>query len=278
MQAGRQRRNDRFRLLLILSFFLALTSPLRLYALDCKAAAIYDVGARRFVFELNSRKRLPPASTIKVLTALFALNTLGANQYITISKEAAGVEPSKAYLRPGEVYKVIDLVYAMLISSANDAAHAISEAIEAKLGIGYADAALDKSREWKLRDTSPLTPHGLPHKGQLATARDMCILMAMAIRNAPIKKALALKTYTFYSRSGRRVSVRNHNKLLRQQEYRNVLGKTGYTKSARHCFLGYVVVSGREYTFVVLGGRTLWKNVRETIEIIKNRQSAAKRK
>ncbi len=236
------------------------------YCSGYKAAAVIR-SDKKVIFDYNGQKALPPASTIKVATALYILKTRKnrLNEWVYVTKRAAQAEPSKAYLKAGDRYKARDLLYAMLIASSNDAASALAE-WHSKTEYSFCRNLTAFLKKQGIYHTEVKTASGLPQEGQKTTTRDLCLIMLEAIKEKDIIKALGKKTFIFYSKSGRRHRGVNHNKLLWNKKYQGLIGKTGFTRKARQCFLGAVLpkdTGDKAYAFAMLGGRTLWDNIKE---------------
>ena len=97
--------------------------------LNAKAAIILDAKRGTVLYEKNADKKFPPASTAKVMTAVVAIESLPLSKEIIPTKKAVYVEPTVAGLKPGVKYTLDDLLSAILIKSANDAAAVIAEAV-----------------------------------------------------------------------------------------------------------------------------------------------------
>ncbi len=243
--------------------FVLLFSP-PVWAGNWKSAIVLDKRGR-VVYSYHSDMKLPPASTVKVLTAMVVIDYVSIDKWVRISPRAASVEPSKCYLKPGEQYKVRDLIYAMLMASANDASVALAEAVagsESK----FAGLMNAKAKRCGARYSRFITASGLPAKGQVSTAKDMAKIMRVARHYGLIVDALSKKVYSFRSRGGRVIKVVNHNKLLWNKQWSWVKGKTGFTSKAKQCFLGFFCRKKRYYSFCFLGGRTLWDNIKELVK------------
>ncbi len=230
------------------------------------AVVISDKG--KIVYAQNMRKKLPPASTVKVLTAMVVIDHLNLDKWVCVSRKAAQVEPSKAYLGKGNCYKVKDLVYAMLMASANDAALALAEAVSGRES-EFAKLLNKKAYRCGAKHSRFYTATGLPAKGQFTTSEDLAKIMRYAVRYGLVVKSLNRKIYSFVSSSGKRIRVINHNKLLWNKKWSWIKGKTGFTKSAGQCFLGYFYKGGKLYTFAFLGGKTLWNNIKELVRKVR---------
>ncbi len=229
-----------------------------------KTAVILDEKGR-VVYADHPDLPSPPASTVKVLTAMVVIDHLPLEKWVRVSEHASKVEPSKCYLKPGEEYRVKDLIYALLMASANDAAVVLAEAV-AGSEKKFAVLMNAKARRCGARRSHFVTASGLPAKKQVATARDLARIMRIARYYGLIVKALSKKVYLFRSRKGRSIRVVNHNKLLWDKRWNWVRGKTGFTSRARQCFLGFFCKRDRCFSFCFLGGATLWDNIKELIQ------------
>lgn len=230
------------------------------------AIAIYDASKKRYLYKKNISKKRAPASTIKVLTAITAWKKAkNVNAYVKISKRASQAQPTKAGLRVGEFYRLRDLIKACLVASCNDAARAVAE------GVSGSEWAFSKemekySRQLGSKHTEVTNASGLPKPtGMVSTVEDN-IKHILALRKVPaLKKMMTVSSFHLESKKGRRIFLKNHNRLLKNFDFK-VSGKTGFTKLARHCFLSYAHVQGRLLVVSVLGSRKrdyLWTDVRQ---------------
>ena len=134
-------------------------------ALDVSAqsAVVIDAYSGKIVYEKNAYQRLGMASTTKIMTALTALTEIdlsNIDEAISVSDKAIGIEGSSIYLNKGEKLSMRQLLYALLLQSANDAATAI--AIEVSGSIDeFANLMNDKAKDMGLSNTNFTNPHGL---------------------------------------------------------------------------------------------------------------------
>jgi D-alanyl-D-alanine carboxypeptidase (penicillin-binding protein 5/6) len=208
----------------------------------------------------NPHLKVPPASTTKVMAALVALERANRNTWVTISARAASREPTRVGVRAGEKFRIGDLVRAALINSGNDAASALGEGVagsEAK----FAAWMTEKARALGAKNTVFKTASGLPAPGQITTAGDLVTLMRAALKHSFIVKVMAIKETWIESDGGRRIRLRNHNRLLWDSRYPVYL-KTGYTRASRHCYVGFVGKKGEKGIFAFLSARKPWPDVR----------------
>ncbi|MBE6970052.1 MAG: D-alanyl-D-alanine carboxypeptidase [Ruminococcaceae bacterium] len=199
----------------------------------------------------NAQKRLPMASTTKIMTALLALECCDMDEEVEIKGEWTRAEGSSMYLRSGEVCTVHDLLHGLMLASGNDAALALAGycAGDAER---FVEQMNERAAELGMEDTVFQNPNGLPEEGHYSTASDMAKLMAAAMEN---EKFRAVVSSRYYSREGH--SYKNHNKLLWQCEGITG-GKTGYTRAAGRCLVSSCCRDGLELICVTLNDRSDW--------------------
>ena len=208
----------------------------------------------------NARMKLHPASTVKLMTALVVLDRKDVSDEISVSSRAANVQPTRAGLVAGTSHSVGELLAVLLAASANDAAVALAEAVAGSED-EFAGLMNRKARELGMRDSQFTNATGLPDRSQRSSARDLAILTRAAFRHPFIKRVMAEKHVTITDNDGRKISRANHNKLLWRLDRPQVLGKTGYTRSAQHCYAGIAYYDDRRVSLVILKSRKPWSDV-----------------
>ena len=204
----------------------------------------------------------PPASTIKVLLALTALDELNLDSTVVASPAAANAECNCAGLTAGRTYTARQLLEATLLVSGNDAAHALAD----MLG-GY-DIAVDKMNAKAFAvgatDTHATSPSGLdgPDGAGWTTPRDLAVIFRAAMANPVFAQITAQPTAVFPAETGERVLVNQDELLVR---YPGAIGgKTGFTNAARKTFVGAAQRDGRRLVIAMMyglvrdGGPTYW--------------------
>lgn len=165
---------------------------------------------------------------------------------------------TQVYLDPRETFPVDELIYAMMIQSANDAAHAIARA-----AAGSVDAFVElmnaKARELGMTQTTFRTPHGLPPKGRriadgdLTTPRDYAILCRYLLLHTDVLSYTSVHNRDFGTeRKQGAQHMKNHNNLLGKVEGVDGL-KTGYTEGAGYCLSATAERNGRRVIVVIMG-------------------------
>lgn len=216
----------------IASFY---SSPSYASDITAKAAVVINIEDDTMLYGKNPDLKLPPASTTKLITAMVALDTLRPDEEIIISKKAARTASSWLDLRGGERLSVRDLLDLALIRSVNGAAVALAEAsagTEAK----FVSLMNEKARSIGAFHTRFINASGLPGRGQYTTARDLAKIMKKALSYQLITNIIHTPVTELDVR-GKTVVITNTNNLLRTEDG-HLGGKTGYTRAARHCFVG----------------------------------------
>jgi D-alanyl-D-alanine carboxypeptidase (penicillin-binding protein 5/6) len=241
-------------------------SPTLLGHVTARAAIIVDYQSGEVLFARNADLELPPASTTKILTAYIALRSERLGSNVRISNYASSMPPSKISLRPGWSMNLNDLVYAILLNSANDAAVALAEGLS---GSVEEFAARMNRTAWQLGALSShfMNPSGLPDDDHYSTARDLTTIMRHALQVESFEQILSTQTTTIFPAGGSRraISLRSHNRLL-DDPRTNVIGKTGWTRVAKKCFVGAATQDGRRVLFAVMGSTNLWGDLRRLID------------
>jgi len=192
----------------------------------------------------NPHKKLPPASTLKTLTALTLLPRINMEKRYTATWREPSTIGNKVGLWKNRKYKVRDIWYGLMLQSGNDAGVAL-----ANMSGGIKKTSklmLAKARSIQAYDTIPKSPHGLDTPGQVSSAYDLALIARAAMKNKTFRKIVATKTYVFPNSGPRNTNrkLRNLNKLL--FTYPGVIGvKTGYTTKGRNTYIGIAERDGK---------------------------------
>jgi len=232
------------------------------------AQAVYavDQASGKVLCAKNARMRLHPASTVKLMTALVVLDRSDVKEEVLVSSRAANAEPTKAGLTAGTSHSVGELLEVLLAASANDAAVAVAEAVAGSED-EFAALMNRKARALGMQDSHFTNATGLPNSAQRTSARDLAILTRTAFQHPVVKAVMAKKRVTITDRHGRKISRVNHNKLLWRLDHPQVLGKTGYTRSAQHCYAGMAYYDDRRVSVVILKSRKPWSDIFSLLEV-----------
>ena len=224
-------------------------------AVSAAAVLVVDLDAGVTLIELNSHKPLPPASTVKLMTALLTVQRARLDDVVRVSAGAAGTEGSRMGLGAGESFTVRELLYGLLLPSGNDAAVALAEHVagseeqfvglmnEAAAGMGMAD-------------TYFVSAHGLDDPAQHSTAADLVVLARAVLAQPLLAEVVSTSSATV---AGHQLT--NTNLLLGQ--YPGADGvKTGTTDAAGECLVASVTRGGHRRLAVVLGSADRYRDAR----------------
>ena len=225
---------------------------------SARAAALTDLSSGELLYGKAEDLPLPMASTTKIMTALLAAEELSPDTLITIPPEAVGVEGSSVYLTRGEILTAEELLYALMLASANDAAVALAIAVDGSVE-AFVARMNDKAEELGLTHTHFENPHGLPAEGHVTTARELSLVACEALRNERIRTVSSTKRTTISFGEGGIRTLRNHNKLL--SRYEGAIGlKTGFTKASGRCLVGAAERDGLTLVSVTLDAPDDWND------------------
>ncbi len=243
----------------LLSFcFFAVPRPKTAFAAtEAKGECVVEATSRRILHEKDATRRLPMASTTKILTASVILEDCDLEETVVIPKEAEGEEGSSVYLKAGDEYSVRDLLYGLMLRSGNDCA--VSLAIHHSGSVErFAEVMTVRAAMMGAENSSFKNPHGLPDGGHYTTARDLALVAAHALGNETFREIVSCK---FYEPRG----WKNKNKMLWQ--YEGATGvKTGFTVNAGRCLVTSAEREGMRLVCVVLGCPEMYERTAELLD------------
>ncbi len=212
-----------------------------------------DLGTGEVLAAQAPHRKLRPASTLKVLTALVALSRLDpAMPYVATAADAS-LEGSKVGIVNGGTYTVDQLMLGLLLSSGNDAAYALGQATGGQAAtVGLMN---EEAHRLGAYDTHAVNTSGLDADGQLTSAYDLALIARAALERDDFRRYVATQTAAFPGIGGATFQIANHNRLL--DSYAGALGvKTGYTTLSKHTFIGAAERDGHRLVVTVLNSPT----------------------
>ena len=261
----------------ILSLFLLLTLLLPAFSFpaaaledpepQCRAAILVDANYGEILYDKNAYEKAYPASITKVMTALLTLEAmergeLSGDTVVTVSEYAAKKDfsnESTANLKAGEQMTVEQLLYCLLLPSANDAAKALAEAVDGST-TEFAARMNRRAGELGCQGTHFVNPNGLHNEDHYTTAYDISLYMAEALKHDLFRKIIATPSYTIPATNlSKERFFYNTNGLISNLYYAGYVydkcigGKKGTTDEAGRCLVA-AAESGDDFLIsVVLG-------------------------
>jgi len=230
------------------------------------AAIVVEASTGDVTYRLNAGQRRPIASTTKLMTALLTLRRVRLDETFVAPPYDPAPAESRVNLRTGEALTVRDLLRAMLLASANDAAVTLARGVAGTTE----DFVGDMNREARrlgLRDTSYANPVGLDDPANYSTARDLAALALVLRRSAFARRTTDLERATL--RSGARVrQIVNRNELLGEEGWVDGV-KTGFTSSAGYVLVGSATRGPVTVISVVLGERSEAARNRDSLSLLR---------
>jgi len=234
-------------------------------AIKASAAILIDAVSGQVLYAKNPDRPRPPASTTKIMTAILLLENTQPDDLITAGKRAVETPESSLHLKVGEKITARDMLYAILLRSANDGCVAIAEHVAGSVE-KFAALMNQKAKEIGAVNTAFRNPHGLNDPPNRTTARDLALMARYASRYAAFNEATRAKFY-YVTRTHNQedILLKNHAKFL--WKFPGADGvKTGYTRPAGRCFVGAATWKGWRLISVVLNSPNV---VEETARLMK---------
>ena len=244
-------------------------SDLEIY---CPSAILMETSTGKILYEKNANKVSFPASTTKIMTAILTVENCKLDDVATVSHNAVYSIPydyTHANLKEGEKLTIEQLLYALMLPSANDAAIVLAEHISGSVE-EFAKLMNKKAEELGCKNTNFVNPNGIHNKNHTSTAYDLALIGQYAMKNETIRKIVNTKQFTLpatnkYNKADR--IFNNTNDLLNTSSryyYEGITGvKTGYTGEAGNCIVASAKKNGFEVLLVVLGGKSTSKGLSE---------------
>ena len=224
-------------------------------------ALVVNLDSGVVLYQRNPMDQRAMASTTKMMTAVVVLESMELSTQVTISQQVVDTWEKQKWVRPGDVLTVEQLLYALMVPSANQAAVALAQAYPGGES-AFVQRMNTKAAELGMTGTHYVNPHGLDPKGAQAgqhysTARDLAILARYAMLDGPIgetfRKLVSTREYGLQIDGHEGVEVlQSTNELLNTLDW--IIGvKTGETPEAKTCLVAAAERDGLRVLSVVLG-------------------------
>lgn len=245
--------------------------------IDSGAALLVEINTGRVLYEKNAHKKMYPASTTKILTAILVLENCKLDDIATVSLSAIEQIPSgyvTCNIQPGEELYIEDLLYALMVKSANDAAVVLAEHVAGSVE-NFSEMMNNKAKELGCENTHFVNPNGIHADDHYTTAHDLYIMANYGMKNETFRKLVSTTSYTLpatnkYPNTDRTFQTTNeiiklnNNNRADNYYYKYAIGvKTGYTREAGNCLVSAAVRDNLSFISVVLNGGTTDNNLSE---------------
>lgn len=239
--------------------------------LKSQSGIIMEASTRKVLFEKSSAQRLAPASMTKIMTMLLIMEELekgniNLEDEVIISKNAADMGGSQVYLEANAKATVKELLTAIGIGSANDAAVAMAEKIGGTEE-NFVSMMNKRAKELGCTNTNFMNSHGLDQEGHYTSSYDMALIAAELLKHESILDLTGTYETTLTHQNGKSIWLVNTNSLIRF--YKGLDGlKTGYTDNAGYCLTGTMERNGMRLITVVMKGESKEDRNTDTINMM----------
>lgn len=237
-------------------------------SLSAKSAILVDENTNEILYQKDPKWKLPPASITKVLTLSVALEQFKKEDLITISQTASEQISNKINMKPGEKLKVDDLLFGLMMISANDAAWALADAFPGGFQ-RFMEAMNKKSELLGLTNSHFKNPAGLDDPEQYSSAHDMATYTRYALLEHPDFVRYAGKTSehsVYMTKDNEPHWWFGHLSAMLQRYKGMIAAKTGYTDEALSTYVGVAERGGRRLTVVILGSTDANNDVTQLLD------------
>lgn len=263
-----------FYILIIFSFSVNFNSVYAVPSVLSESAVLIDANSGTILAQKNADKKMYPASLTKIMTAILAIEMGELTDVITVDDDTPHeIYGSHIALEEGEILTLKDLLHALMLPSANDAASTIAKHYGGSLD-GFVKLMNQKAKDLGAFNTNFNNPHGLHDLNHYSTAADMALITQYAMKNETFKKIVATTKYEIQT-TNKKDEPRYFttlNKLLFNTGYNQILvdgvyispyyeyatgAKTGYTPEAGNCLVATATKDGTELIAVTMKGISL---------------------
>lgn len=232
--------------------------------ISSKAVVAMDADSGIVLYNKDMNKKIYPASTTKILTAILTIENIDLNKAVVVTKTAINVpwDSSTVYLREGEIISVQDLLYCLLLNSGNDAANVLAEAVSGDIS-SFVKLMNQKIKEIGCTNTHFNNAHGYSDDNHYTTALDMAKIFNYCIQNETFVKIISTKAYTVEAtnKTTTKRYLKNTNRLILQKQdsvharyYEYCIGgKTGYTDEAGRTLVTFAKKDGKTVIATIFG-------------------------
>lgn len=229
-----------------------------------KAVILYELGSDTLIYGWNPDQKLDPSGMNKIMTALLALELGNPDAIITVSRSAldsVAIGSMSAGLKAGEEISLRDLLFCMMVGSANDAAAVIAEYIGTSQG-GFVGLMNQRAQELGCSNTQFMNANGLSHEEQYTTARDLAKITHAALQNDLFVELFSTEKYTVSATNkSEERQVVTTNYLMSKETVRNQFdarvtgGKTGALSTTDRSLICTAESDGKRFLVVLMSAQ-----------------------
>lgn len=228
-----------------------IASRLDIPTLSASGAILIDADSGQELFSIAPDERRPMASLTKLMTALLIVEHHSLHETVSIPPIADEIKGSTIGLKAGQRVSVRNLLYALLLPSANDAAYALG-VFDARSISTFVQRMNERAASLGLKNTHFANPAGLDSPEQYSTPRDLAWLTLAILKNEDLRTIVGTRTARITASDGQEFNLKNTNEMLHYNA--NVFGvKTGTTDKAGECLIILFTERDHRYILILLG-------------------------
>lgn len=222
-----------------------------------QSVVVMDANTGAVVYGKNEHRQYPPASTTKLMTILLTLENCEMNEIVTVGSLPPYIEGSKIYIHEGEQMTVEQMLYAVIMASANDCAAALAEHISGSVE-AFAELMTKRAKELGAKNTNFENPHGLYGENHRSTTYDLALMEKELLKYPKYieisqTKSLLMDTT---NKSEEQRPLWNDNRLVQEGDEKYypyaVAGKTGYTDESKHSYVASAKKGDQSFVVAIL--------------------------
>jgi D-alanyl-D-alanine carboxypeptidase (penicillin-binding protein 5/6) len=241
----------------------SMASTARTQTVDSESAIVIDSVSGKILWSRNADEELYPASTTKIMTALLLLEHCKPDEIIEAPTDVQTVKEASMHLKPGERVRATDMLYALMLRSANDGCYAVANHISGSVA-KFSDLMNERAKQIGCTHTHFDNPNGLNDKLHYTSAHDLALIAREAMKHPEFRDIVKTeRTKINRGVNWKDLWMVNHDRLLKRDPTCDGI-KTGWTIPAGHCFVGSATREGWRVITVVMKSKS-WENDTEAL-------------
>lgn len=235
---------------------------------NAESVILYEANSDILMYAWNADARIYPASLVKIMTALLAVEQGKLTDVVVVKENVLASVPSSAIsvdLKVDELLTMEDLLYCMMVASANDAAAVIADHISGDIG-AFVSAMNERATQIGCTDTVFTNVHGLHDDDQYSTARDMAKILAVASKNEAFMNIFSAISYDVAATNKSEERFLSSGNYIMNKEDVQIYydsrvtgGRTGTDKNGLRCLATTATANGLNYIAVVTGSKSVYE-------------------